>query len=282
MMSLASQRVSEDEGTRLSAPASNSDCPFSLNLFNTKDETQATYFDIDGEPLIVFDDFYADPAAIRKLALELNYDLSHSNRQYKNYPGERALISVSARNAEKRLVDAITKHLPRYSFIKNYIKRPVVFTKINISQIDKSNQKQKIPHIDDDCVLVAVCYLEHDSQDVGGGTFFYRHRETGLCHIPTLPDANISKKMRDCGYNPTKDGEYQRFISKEVLNVDGVISGTGIDHDTDIWKVEMKVGYRFNRCVVFSSRLLHSPVFDCRSNSISKNRLTQNFFFQPA
>lgn len=120
---------------------------------------------------------------------------------------------------------------------------------------------QRIPHIDtvDPLQFAVLHYLCSDRFD---GTAFYRHRSTGFEAI-----------------TPSRRGPFQQRLHSEITRSPpppGYVSG-----DTDLFLLTGRVEARFDRLVVYRSRLLHSgqiaPGAELHADP-RKGRLTANIF----
>ncbi|NEI24087.1 hypothetical protein GUK30_32595 [Rhizobium leguminosarum] len=233
---------------------------------------------VDGETILVVDNFYARPHDVKKLALSLDYNLELGSRQHRFYPGRRAIISVEPERAAVGLINRYITHSAGYSFITRHVRRPTIFTKIDTELVDQATHLQRVPHIDSDCTLAAVVYLSGETGDVSGGTNFYRHRATGLSHLPHVPSPRVSAAIRSRGLNPLKNDDYSTFVKTLMSDGNEHIRGTGLSTDNETWQVTERIEFRFNRCIMFPARIFHSPVY---GDELSQRglRLTQNFFF---
>lgn len=195
--------------------------------------------------VIVIDDFYQNPEAVRKLALNADYkDVTQLN-----YPGFQSVKSYSS----AALVEKFEKILRR-SLDANPVQS--TFGKFRI-MLRETGSRLKV-HLDGGCDWTGVLYLNLP-EDCQGGTAFYRHRRTGLeGRVPM-------GRVRSLGFQDW-DSLERSIIEPDTL-------------DATAWEQTMYIGMKFNRLVLFKG----NELFHCHTHSFGSNkgdgRMTQNFFF---
>ena len=198
--------------------------------------------------LIVIDDFYRDPEAVRALALKADYrDVSQLN-----YPGFQSHKTYTSEGVVKKFSDLIQRKLA-------VSPETLTFGKFRI-MLKESGSRLKV-HLDGMSDWTGVLYL--NPQDFcEGGTAFYRHKATGLEGPAT------SEQIRQYGFSNWLQME-QNIIDQDTLN-------------PDAWEETMFVGMKFNRLVLFRG----NEMFHCHTHSFGSGkedgRMTQNFFFDEA
>ncbi|WP_436637088.1 DUF6445 family protein [Microbaculum sp. FT89] len=206
----------------------------------------------------VLDDFYPHPLQVREFATKLEYAENTAEAEKLYYKGylstadhpfaeaglellARRLGRVLRRNApigEFRLIFE-TEGAPADGFRKTWI------------HFDSSVSQYS-----------GIVYLNPDAQ-CQGGTAFYRHRELGWDHMPDVASPEMAEACQRYG--------------KTVPEFLSMITDDGFEIDSK-WRQLSVVPMRFNRCLVFDSRLFHARLggFGARQTD---GRLTQNFFF---
>lgn len=254
---------------------------FQLNPART-----TTVHELTTPPVVVVDNFYLHPSELFQLASILDYDLDLGFTEHKLYPGERSKISFRIDDVE----DAILDH---YFTAVGGATEPtrcsrqgqsVIFTKMNDVSIPIAEPRQRVPHIDSDCELVAVVYLGQSSGAQSSSTAFYSHQGTGLAFLPRCPPLLLVNTAFENGYDILTADGYRRFIKSLMFSGTGgrdiAREYTGLSHDSDEWKILLQVEGNFNRCAIFPARHFHSPVYSSapQEGRIGE-RITQNFFF---
>jgi hypothetical protein len=195
--------------------------------------------------LIVVDDFYQDPDAVRKLALAAEYkDVTKLN-----YPGFQSVKTYSS----PALVLKFSQILGR-----DLIADPAAhtFAKFRI-MLKESGSVLKV-HLDGLTDWTGVLYLTPPDL-CEGGTAFYKHKTTGLYGRAS------EEKIRSLGY------EDWESLERDIVEPDTL--------DSSAWEEAMYVGMKFNRLVLFrGAELFHSHTHSF-GRSKETGRMTQNFFF---
>jgi hypothetical protein len=197
------------------------------------------------DDVIVVDDFYRDPDAVRSLALAAEYrDFGAAA----NFPGRESVKAFgSPRHAElfARITGRPVLHDPRrwvFGKFRVAVARDAGRTRVHLDFVD----------------WTAVVYLT-PSAHAQGGLSFHRHLPTGLDRVPDGPGL----ARYGCG-------------SKEEFDSRYVLADT---RDAGAWETLHSVPMRYNRCVVFRGGRLFHGISRMFGDGLGDGRLTQNFFF---
>lgn len=212
----------------------------------------------EGEPLLVIDDVLEDAVSLVDYASEqVRFEPVWGPSG--GYPGVRAPAPL---NYVERLVRGLRPMMERAFSLQG---AKLANAQCSLSMVtlppDRLVPTQQVPHIDTTdplqfAVLHYLCSPEH------GGTAFYRHRATGF---ETLTD------------------ERAPFYEQARLaeRGDGKAKGGYITGDTSHFEQVGAVSARFDRVVIYRSRLLHSgqiPADRALSDDPRRGRLTANIF----
>jgi Family of unknown function (DUF6445) len=230
---------------------------------------------IDGLPLLIAYDFFLNPADVVGLATSLDYNVDIRRGIFRQFPGERARISIS----QKPIIDWAQELLhPKFDGF-TFCDCPAIFTKMNAEALREVDARQVVPHLDTDGILSLLIHLNHDVSE----TCFYRHNETGLSFLPPQPTQEIVRLMDARGFDPRVYGDYQAFKKHLMMNDTSDVSDfpmfTGLPTSTQNWELIHRVSSRWNRLICFVSNIFHSPVYKPRELPNS-SRLTMNIFMQ--
>jgi hypothetical protein len=236
--------------------------------------------ELGGTKILVVDNALSNPYDLRDFANSLDYDLIKSRSEFRVYPGERATVSWSVdtlmdriRCAYERLAVPLPGHYQRLG---------AFFTRMNPIKMNAIHPRQQAPHVDMGQSIVAIVHLSHE--DVAGMTGFYRHIRTGIQNFTPSPSKEIAAKMRQDGFNPLIDSDYNSFV-KSVL-FEGLeryakpALGTGLRESNDIWNLLGVIPGKFNRLVAFPGAAIHSPLYRPKHNHVA-SRVTLNLAFIP-
>ena len=193
--------------------------------------------------LIVIDDFLRDPDALRQRALQLTY-----NRPG-NYPG---LNSV-----EKIKLPSLTEAMSQLVHESLHTPWSEGFAHESCRLSLASDDKPGRVHIDTSH-WTGVLSLSRD-EDSRSATQFFRHRRTGLEHLPLTPGA-----LSAAGF-----ASYDE-LDAEVLQKDAL--------DLGKWEPTVSVPLRYNRLILLQPHYWHTagPGF---GDSVENGRLVYLMFF---
>jgi len=202
-----------------------------------------------GDPLLVVDDFYSDPDAIRETALRLEYECP----KHGNFPGKTAKVPEGI---SKTVLEKVTDYTEKYFQKSIGFKLPLDIESVECyyQSIDtpweQVDECYKIPHVDyrfrKGLVTVpALIYLNKPQQCVGG-TAFYKHIETNLFKIRSTQDFHHV-------YKASPDSS---------------------------WALHNTVQMKYNRLVMYNGNMMHTAFIKPNYFGTSKEdcRLTQNIF----
>lgn len=206
-----------------------------------------------GCPLLVIDDCYADPFAVRAQALHGRFDASLAF-----YPGVHSTITRAALMPLFRQLSHLLSLLgdgvvPAESFISDF--------SLVTTPASEMLAKQKHPHVDP-VSLAGVLYLNPDYEI---GTSFFRHRPTGRAFLRSDEDRELHGAWLQA------NGERTQPASYAVA-------------DDETWEHLHSVEGRFNRLVMYPGTAFHSIAMQdvAAQATLSSARLTQRFFAQHA
>ncbi|MGW2631512.1 DUF6445 family protein [Streptomyces chattanoogensis] len=195
--------------------------------------------------IVVVDDFYADPDAVRSAALRMEFS---SAGRY-NYPGWQSAKAFST--------DAIRERFQSLTGERVTVD-PDRFTWGGFRLITAETGDFTKVHSDTAVDWAAMVYLTPDC-DASAGTGFFQHRETGFEGPPS------DEQARKLGYADANAFE-EKVARRDMA-------------DLDAWRVVSSVSPRYNRLVLFRGcELYHAPLKGQGSTPQSA-RLTHNFFF---
>lgn len=195
--------------------------------------------------LVVVDDFLRNADAFRAAALRLNYSLKGP------YPGRNSVEELPIGGLDEAVSDILREPV-------RAMPPPGSHAHCRIA-LASDDQSGKI-HIDPSH-WSGILYLSRD-EDCRGGTEFYRHKRTGMDHVPTDLEA-----LNAVGFESY--GELQR----EVVDKDAL--------DRSEWELKTMVSMRFNRLVLLQPQYWHTsgPGFGDR---VENGRLIYVMFFRRA
>ena len=202
-----------------------------------------------GCPVLILDDFYLDPHAVRAAALAGKYD---SSLAY--YPG---LHSEITREELMPVIDKLARLVGLISDLQCDASQFMSDFSIVTTPAREMLAKQKHPHIDP-TPLAGVLYLNPDFEI---GTSMFRHIPTGLAMLRT-PEENYAY------------GEWME------ANAELTQPKTYAVGDDGVWEHIHTIAGRYNRLAIYPGNAFHSiAMTDVAANpDLNKARLTQRFF----
>jgi len=198
--------------------------------------------------IIVIDDFYPRPQAIRKKALAMDFvepdDIVGWRTVEGYFPNNfiTLLEKKSGLNIKSIQMPQGTPHDNGVYFLSH-----------------NGGSKKEVPGVHWDLPTTDMLCLVYLTENIPieCGTSFYKHKKTGLENAPTLRDA---KRL-----NQSKESLANKIES------DGCITNCFIEID--------RVGYKFNRAIIFPCKRLHAATNHYGKN-IKLGRLYQVFTFK--
>jgi len=211
--------------------------------------------------LIIIDEFEEDPFQLINLASSMGAYLSQDQTYY---PGVKSSVAANIIQIEpyfNRLKDKI-----RRAMFAAYGHSQITISSSSFSMITLKPEalqfEQVVPHTDG-ISENNYAILHYLSPMVQGGTGFYRHKSTGYEII-----------------SGDKRSDYLKGLAEDV-KIYGQPKAQYIDSSTDIFEKIYQIEGRFNRLVIYPTRLLHSGLINeaCTfSDDPRKGRLTANIF----
>lgn len=248
-----------------------------------------------GAMLIVIDDLYANPEAVRNAALGLNYV-----RTRHSYPGSEALLWIPGHQLCSMMEDVMSSLLDKplkldsFQGIRGFVPNaastesydavrpppePIAVSPGNIDPRDivaftalrRNAQIRNQPHFDAGNGFALLVYLNPEYQ-CRGGTALYRHIDTDLHLRPERFTEEQVKLLQAKGYKT--ESELWRALTWVSA------SNTGKEDWEPEWKLERVIEMRWNRLVCYPSQMLHSIFLQPGDfgNTLETTRLTMNLF----
>lgn len=186
---------------------------------------------VEAQPLVILDDFAADPYALREHAMAAAFApaLNH-------YPGIRAALPADYLPAQLPAIAAAV----RQAFGRT---GPISLIDASFSIVSTSVEAltvaQRLPHIDAFTAdrIALIHYLSPAASD---GTAFFRHRATGF--------ETIDEQRRDLFF---------RHLDTELRHA-GPPPAAYVAGDTPLFECVRSVDARYNRALLYRSTNLHS------------------------
>jgi hypothetical protein len=191
---------------------------------------QTEHFGREAQPLLVIDDFLADPAAVLAIAARARFRPIGPH-----YPGIRSAVPSAALSP---LIAALTARLTMDFALPS----PPRFHECYLSLVTLAATQlqpiQRLPHFDgvDGNALAVLLYLDRAET---GGTAFYRQRATGFESV-------------DAG----RLDRFTRMLEQEIAR-HGLPQQDYIRDDTSVYQRIAGVSGRFNRAAVYRGNTLH-------------------------
>lgn len=198
--------------------------------------------------LIVIDNFYSDPEAVRRMACELTY------------PPSLAAMPFPGRNSEQRLLvpelDGLVSSIVGEDVVGN---QRLDHGRCRLSLAGDDSTRSFLIHVDPDAYWAGIVYLTTE-RNCRGGTELYRH---------------IATQSDRC---PVYDHEVAAFGASSYYEAaDAIIQADS--NDLTKWQHLMTVPMRFNRLVLMRPWLWHTAGASF-GTCLDNGRLVQLFFFK--
>lgn len=198
--------------------------------------------------IVVIDNFYSNPWAVREYALNKAQYISKENLPGE-FPGTESKQSFFTPGVVEKMELAIgqkiTPEPANYSF--------GVFAKTYAKDL-----RNKSIHVDSSD-WTGLLYLSRP-EDCRGGTNFYSHKDSGLDQVPS------DSELLDMGFS-SKNEFIEKFLKP-------------IGQEPSQWNVSVKVGMKFNRMLLFKAGELFHSADSYFGDSDNNCRLIQLFFFK--
>lgn len=198
--------------------------------------------------LVVIEDFYKNPLAVRDYALTRCRYLN-SDKTQNEFPGTESEQGFFSADVVRKIEDAIGEKVDV---------NPKQFSFGVFSKTYFSDQPKKSIHVDssDWTAIVYLSLPEHCQ----GGTVLYESKEYGWSSIPA------EKTLKDHGF-ASRAHFINTYLKENSKNF-------------DLWNVTCRVGMKFNRMVVFRSHEMFHAAEGYFGNNDYDCRLMQLFFFK--
>lgn len=232
--------------------------PFSIN---SESVDRARVIGIGEHRLLLIDDFFTDPDAVRAAALDPKRRWTQPSG---GYPG------ILAHPEPENLGELV-------SFFKKLLQRPlrpndqVTFSMVTMTDEELAPQQRR-PHFDGSC-FGGLVYLNSPAQ-CRGGTGFFRHRSTGLTSYPAKENNVTREVMSKLGL--TSLAELQQLVmAPPRMDAGGYIADSNSE-----WERFFFVDMKFNRFIIYDGEIFHSAIIRNGDFGIAphERRLTLNFF----
>lgn len=196
--------------------------------------------------IIIVDNFYSDPDAVRALAINSVYV---SGAKY-NYPGYQSSKRFVTNEIKEKFEELIGKQIDTESLER--------FTFGAFRIITKETGSMPKVHADTVIDWAGLIFLTPNAP-MECGVGFYKHKETGLEGPPT------DEYARELGFEDANEFE-EKIVRRDMA-------------DLSKWDLHSFVGPVYNRLVLFrGGDLYHAPMSGL-GESTDDSRITQNFFF---
>jgi hypothetical protein len=195
--------------------------------------------------VIVVDNFYPDPDAVRERAIRSDY----ANIKNTDYPGFASRLILNSNALERRFSELVGAPL-------NVDRQR--FTWGGFRYITEDSGSSPIVHADEAADWAAMVYLTPNAP-MQAGTGLYEHKASGRWGPPT------DREARKLGFADASEFE------------DAVIQPDKADLSK--WREVARIAPVYNRLVLFrGSTVYHAPIAGCGSGPHDA-RLTHIFFF---
>jgi hypothetical protein len=221
------------------------------SVFHTNPDAKIRLLVFHDIPVLYVDEFYADPEAVRAVALRLSFVL-----RFSRYPGRQAIIPTEHRHEATLTVAALASRLGDF-----WCRGEDIDTDFSIVALRRGGllPEQRHPHVDD-WPLFGLLYLTPGSRE-----------GTSLFYSVNLRSAVIRS-------------EEQRRLYDQFLRDDTVRSDCHPDivNPQRYWRLLHTIEPVFNRLVIFPGNVFHN--IDVQSGygvrETAEARLTQRFIIR--
>jgi len=206
--------------------------------------------------IVVVDNFYPDPMAVRKLALEMTYFDATSETDRRFYrgllcPPIPTLVQLGMEILSERLRAVTTWPMSHGEF------------RLMFAPGEATKDKRTWIHFDSLVTRYSSLVFLNPPEQCTGGTSLYRHRELQIDRLPQPSSPEAATLLQRTGLT------WEKLLAKLIAD--------GHDIATK-WEEFGHIAMRFNRCLVFDGSLFHSRTSGFGTTK-ETGRLTQSFFF---
>jgi hypothetical protein len=244
--------------------------PPQTDVFALNDSPRVETRQIAGRLVAVVDSVYRHPDLVRRFALGLDFNLKAGM-----YPGRLASVAGPT-GPLLRLVNGLVPD----SGGRSLVIHPAYRGRLTFAVLSQPGTDlrplQRQPHFDGFCDFAAVLYLCRPG-DCQGGTSFWRHRRSCLEYAPCRGDPRSQALLE-----PFAARDEWHLISRMMKDGLAEVGGGYITESNGRWKRLDVVEMRWNRLVLYDSRLFHSAHVRCPDwrPDPGRPRLTQNLYLK--
>lgn len=184
----------------------------------------------EGEPLVTVDGFAPDPDALRAAAAATVFGPAGHH-----YPGVRAAVPADYVAGVRPVLATVLREV--FGFGEAMRVLDAGFSIVTTPPGELTTE-QRLPHVDA-TAADRIALIHYLSPEGGDGTAFYRHRATGF---ETVTDARAPA--------------YYAALTREVAAAPP--PAAYLNGDTPLFERIAKGEARYNRALIYRSRLLHS------------------------
>jgi hypothetical protein len=236
---------------------------------NAHEDMDLRFEQVAGTTALIIDNVYRDPGYVRALALSLNF-----HREAGAYPGYFAFVSISSQPMLDLANGLMREHIGHDLAFTPFYQDDLSFAVVT-KRGHELKPGQRKPHCDGFCAYAGLVYLNPPEQ-CAGGTSFWRHRATGL---------ESALGADDPAQVLAKAGMSGNTSAAPTVPDSPADEGTGyLIASNESWEMTQMIAMAYNRFVLYSSNIFHSPLYDERDfgRTLETRRLTQNFYFNLA
>jgi hypothetical protein len=210
--------------------------------------------------VVVVDNFYPDPMAVRKLALEIPYSDASSEAERTFYRGQLSLPFLPAVQLGMEILSGCLRAVTTWP--KPHGEFRIVFAP-DPAPDAAARARRTWVHFDSVVTRYSSVVFLNPPEQCTGGTSLYRHRELQIDRLPPPHAPEAAALLQRTGLT------WDKLLAKLIKD--------GYDI-ADKWEEVGHIGMRFNRCVVFDGSLFHARASGFGTTK-ETGHLTQNFFF---
>lgn len=221
--------------------------------FRLNPQAQPRIEQIDGSvPMLVIDDFYAEPDALREAALQGQFADTAAG-----YPGRHERLDPATNSGVRDMLNYVWELVQDATGLGFDFRELITDFSILTTPRAKVLKAQSHPHIDG-VALAGLVYLANPSM---GGTCFYRNLRLNSAVVVDSNRAQWEAISRD--------------TQKGFAETDGYVSDS-----FDMWQLIHKTEGRYNQLVMYPGNIFHSVnvIVDPDPSKPQLARLTQRIF----
>lgn len=237
-------------------------------------------------PLLVVDNFYADPDWVAKMAHTQNFQNPHGMHinSLANVVGNKKRINrFIFEHFAKKLGVTKLRSLHGDTDVHKFYRSMPSATDLPIRRED--------PHSDGVFFIAGVLYLT-PNELCKGGTGFYRNRATGAEEKPPSPMWLSENRVTDSvvnalgkyniyrAYRASSFNSYEEFRKSIPSKTHG--NRYQLSTSNEHWELRQVVPMKYNRLILYPAFAIHKAIYqeDDFDGPEENRRLTENFFFK--